>query len=29
MNPEDSIETVDGYACPLDPADAFNCESCQ
>lgn len=22
-------ETVDGYACPIDPMDALACESCQ
>ena len=23
------LETVDGYACPLDPMEALQCESCQ
>ena len=25
----DLIEQVDGYACPVDPMEALNCDSCQ
>lgn len=29
VSPEDEVETVDGYAVPVDPMDAEWCESCQ
>ena len=29
MNPIDSIDIADGYACPIDPMEALQCESCQ
>ena len=25
----DLIEQVDGYACPVDPMDLLQCDSCQ
>lgn len=25
----DLIEQVDGYACPIDPQDLLECDSCQ
>lgn len=25
----DSVERVDGYEVPVDPADALDCDSCQ
>jgi len=25
----DLLEEVDGYACPIDPAEALLCDSCQ
>jgi hypothetical protein len=25
----DLIEQVDGYACPVDPMEAMQCDSCQ
>lgn len=27
INPD--LDLVDGYACPIDPAEAALCESCQ
>jgi len=25
----DGIDTVDGFACPIDPMEALQCDSCQ
>jgi ribonucleoside-diphosphate reductase alpha chain len=25
----DNAEVVDGFACPIDPMEALQCESCQ
>lgn len=27
--PLDGLDVIDGYACPMDPAEALLCESCQ
>lgn len=29
MNPDDTTDSVGGYACPVDPMDALQCDSCQ
>lgn len=29
MDPEQNAEMVEGYACPIDPMEAMQCESCQ
>lgn len=29
MTGPEEQEVVGGYACPIDPMDALNCESCQ
>lgn len=29
MDPEQQTEVVAGLACPIDPMDALQCDSCQ
>lgn len=29
MNPADSLDVIDGIACPIDPYEAMMCDSCQ
>lgn len=29
MFPENEIDSVDGYAVPMDPMDLLQCDSCQ